>query len=95
MSMNAVSNGVRLRLGGDVLQGLQEAREQLKSAEGEIVLDFSAVRRIQPSGVAAMDKLARAAEEKGIRVVLDGVSVEIYKVLKLVKLAPRFSFGGM
>jgi len=27
-------------------------------------------------------------------VQLDGVSVEVYKVLKLVKLAPRFSFSG-
>ena len=32
------------------------------------------------------------ADEKGVKVVLRGVNVDVYKVLKLVKLASRFSF---
>jgi len=75
-----------------VVQGLQEAGKKLDSAEGEVVVDFSSVRRIDPSAVRAMEKLAAIADDKTVRVVLRGVGVEIYKVLKLVKLARRFSF---
>ena len=35
--------------------------------------------------------VARIADEKSVKVVLRGVSVDVYKVLKLVKLAHRFS----
>jgi hypothetical protein len=36
--------------------------------------------------------LAGAADEKAVKVALRGVHVDVYKVLKLVKLTPRFSF---
>ncbi len=39
-----------------------------------------------------MENLASTAGDKAAKVVLRGVNVDIYKVLKLVKLAPRFSF---
>jgi len=78
--------------GGHVLEGLQEAREKLDSADGELVLDFAPVLRIDPSAVRWMDNLAIAAEEKGVKVVLRSVNVDVYKVLKLVDLAHRFSF---
>jgi len=39
-----------------------------------------------------MESLAGRADEKAVKVVLRGVNVDIYKVLKLMKLAPRFSF---
>jgi len=82
-----------LRVDGDrVVQDLQGAQEKLDTADGELVLDFSSVRRIDPSAVRAMEKLAAIADDKTVRVVLRGVGVEIYKVLKLVKLARRFSF---
>jgi len=55
-------------------------------------LDFASVRRLDPGAVKAMEKLAGIADDKTVRVVLRGVNVEIYKVLKLVKLARRFSF---
>ena len=32
------------------------------------------------------------ADAKTVKVVLRGVNVDVYKVLKLVKLTPRFSF---
>jgi len=84
---------VWLKIDGEgVVQSLQEACEKLDSADGEVVLDLSAVRRIDPSAVKAMEKLAAIADDKTVRVVLRGVNVEIYKMLKLVKLARRFSF---
>ncbi len=72
--------------------GLQAAIEALDRAEGDMVLDFSAVRRIDPSALRAMEKLAGIADEKAVKVVLRGINVDIYKVLKLVKLTSRFSF---
>jgi anti-anti-sigma regulatory factor len=78
--------------GEHVLQVLQEAGEKLDGADGEVVLDFSSVLRIDPSVLGAMEKLAGKADGKSVKVVLRGVNVDIYKVLKLAKLAPRFSF---
>ena|SRR5208337_1610801 len=78
--------------GETIVQALQEAREKLDSAEGDVLLDFSSVRRINPSGLRVMEKLAGIADDKAVKVVLRGVTVDIYKVLKLVKLTSRFSF---
>jgi len=75
-----------------VVPALREAAEKLDSAEGEIVLDFSSVRRIDPSALKAIEDLASKADDKSVRVVLRGVRIDVYKVLKLVRLAPRFSF---
>jgi anti-anti-sigma regulatory factor len=75
-----------------VVPALQEASEKLDSAEGEIVLDFSAVQRIDPAAVRAMEEFADTAGAKAVKVVLRGVNVGVYKVLKLVKLGSRFSF---
>jgi anti-anti-sigma regulatory factor len=78
--------------GENVAETLQAACEKLDSADGEVVLDFSSVRRIDPSALTAMEKLAGAADDKDVKVVLRGVNVEVYKVLKLMKVASRFSF---
>ncbi len=75
-----------------VVRALQEAGEKLDSLEGEVALDFSSVRRIDPSAVRAMADLAGLADKKGVKVVLRNVNVGVYKVLKLVKLTSRFSF---
>ena len=75
-----------------VALALKEAGEKLDSAEGEAVLDFSSVRRIDSSALRAMEEFSRIADEKAIKVVLRGVNVDVYKVLKLVKLTQRFSF---
>jgi anti-anti-sigma regulatory factor len=74
-----------------VVVALKESCEQLDGAVGEVMLDFSSVPRIDPSGLTAMEALADAAADKGIKVVLSGVNVDIYKVLKLAKLTQRFS----
>ena len=89
MTMNAEW----LEIDGErVVQDLQAAREALDGAQNDVVLDFSSVRRIDPSALRAMEKLAGIADEKAVKVVLRGVNVDIYKVLKLVKLTSRFSF---
>jgi anti-anti-sigma regulatory factor len=77
-----------------VAQALQEAGEKLVSVEGEVALDFSSVRRIDASAVRALEEFAGLADDKGVNVVLRGVNVGVYKVLKLVKLGSRFSFAA-
>jgi anti-anti-sigma regulatory factor len=44
------------------------------------------------SALRALEQLAIAAEDRAAKIWLCGVNVEVYKVLKLVKLGPRFSF---
>jgi anti-anti-sigma regulatory factor len=75
-----------------IVQALQEAEEKLDNVEGEAALDFSSVRRIDPSALRAIEEFADIADDKGVKVVLRGVNVGVYKVLKLVKLGSRFSF---
>jgi anti-anti-sigma regulatory factor len=70
----------------------QEALTRLDGGDAEMVLDFSAVDRIDPGAIQQLEQLAAASEDRGVKVVLRGVNVDIYKVFKLVKLAPRFSF---
>ena len=55
-------------------------------------LDFSAVRRVDTAGLSALEELAAIAEGRGVKLALRGVNSEVYKVLKLAKLGPRFSF---
>jgi anti-anti-sigma regulatory factor len=78
--------------GKRVVPALQEAASSLESAQGEAVLDFTSVRRIDSAALRALEDFARAADEKKVTVVLRGVKIDVYKVLKLVKLAQRFSF---
>jgi len=75
-----------------IVQALHEAKEKLDNVEGEVALDFSSVRRIDPGALRAIEEFAGLADDKGVKVVLRGVDVGVYKVLKLVKLAARFSF---
>jgi len=75
-----------------VVPALQGVEEKLDGAEGEVIVDFAAVHRIDLSALRAMEELAAIADKKAIKVLLRGVNVDVYKVLKLVKLAPRFSF---
>jgi len=70
----------------------QEAVAAVNNAPGEVVLDFSSVLRIDPNAVGAMEELAGLADDKSVKVVLRAVNMDVYKVLKLVKLTQRFSF---
>ncbi|MGB8011611.1 MAG: STAS domain-containing protein [Terriglobales bacterium] len=75
-----------------VVQTLQDAKNELDSAGTEVALDFSSVHRIDAIALRALEEFAGIAESKGVKVVLRGVNVNVYKVLKLMKLASRFSF---
>ena len=75
-----------------VIQALKEAGETMDSAGGEVLLDFSSVRRIVPNVLRIMEEFVGIADNKGVKVVLRGVNVDVYRVFKLVKLASRFSF---
>lgn len=75
-----------------VVAALRESGEKLDDTGGEAVLDFSSVSRIDSAGVRELEELARKAAEKNVKVVLRGVNVDVYKVLKLMKLTRRFSF---
>jgi len=84
-----------LKIDGEhAVRDLQQACEKLDGAEGELVLDFSSIVRMDPAAINALDDLALAADQKGVKVALRGVNVDVYKVLKLVKMTPRFSFRG-
>jgi anti-anti-sigma regulatory factor len=77
--------------GNGVVPVLEEAGKKLGS-EGEVIVDFGSLGRIDVGALRAMEGFAALADSKAVRVVLRGVNVDVYKVLKLVKLAPRFSF---
>jgi len=78
--------------GKSVVSALQEAAEKLDSAAGEIVLDFVSVARVDAAALRAIEGFANQASAKAVKIVLRGVNVDVYKVLKLTKLAPHFSF---
>lgn len=77
-----------------VVQVLEEACQTLDTADGELVLDFSSVARLQPAAISALQTLAAMADQKAVKLVCRGVKVSVYRVLKLVKLAQRLSFIG-
>lgn len=77
-----------------LVEAIEDARAKLDTVAGEMVLDFSSVVRLNPRAVIAMEMLAGAADDKKVRVVLRGVSVDMYKVLKLVNVVQRFSFAA-
>ena len=77
--------------GNCMAQTLREAGERLNSADGNVFLDFSSVRRLDPLGLRALEDFFGAADVKTVKVTLRGVNVDVYKVLKLARLSSRFS----
>jgi anti-anti-sigma regulatory factor len=75
-----------------LLEELSDVAAKLTDADGEVVLDFSSVRRISPAALQALETLATKSEERKAEVVLRGINVNIYKVLKLARLSSRFTF---
>ncbi len=78
--------------GARVAESLREARQKLNGVSGEVVLDFSSVSRLDPEALHAMEEMATVTDADAVTLVLRGASVDVYKVLKLVKLASRFKF---
>jgi anti-anti-sigma regulatory factor len=79
---------------GQPLQTLQEAQEKVASSKTDLMLDFSAVKRVDPATLQALEGLAILAGDHHVNVALCGVDVAVYKVLKLAKLASQFSFAS-
>lgn len=78
--------------GEHVAEGLESVRANLPADGGELLLDFFFVQALNPAGIRALEDLAGAADLLKAKVVLRGVNVEIYKVLKLAQLTERFLF---
>ena len=66
--------------------------EKINGGEQEVMLDFSDVARIDGNVVRALEELAGVADERSVKVVLRAVNVDIYRVLKQLKLTERFTF---
>jgi anti-anti-sigma regulatory factor len=75
-----------------VAGAVDQAAGELEANGSELVLDFSAVSRIDSKGLRALESLVRTAEGKSIKISLRDVNAGIYKVLKLMKLTGRLSF---
>jgi len=65
--------------------------EELNCAGGESVLDFSSVDRIDAAAARALEELA---DRSSVPITLRGVNIGVYRALKLLKLAERFSFAS-
>jgi anti-anti-sigma regulatory factor len=76
----------------NITLALQQAREKLAGADGELALDFSSVGRIDAAALNALRELAGTAEAKALKILLRGVDGYVYKALKLVGLTTRFDF---
>jgi anti-anti-sigma regulatory factor len=74
------------------VSAMQDAKRKLEGSEDEILLDFSGVLRIDSAGLRAMAELAQIAEEKAVRVAVQGVGISVYKTLKLMRLPRVFWF---
>ncbi len=59
---------------------------------GQTVLDFSSVHRLDPNALHSLEHLADVAEQKSAKLSIRGVNVDLYKVLKLMRLSRRFRF---
>ena len=73
---------------------LRKAEKKLVKAEGEVIVDFFSVEWVDSAIVKALEDLADTADRKSVSVALRGVNIGVYKVLKLVRLAERFSFAA-
>ena len=75
-----------------VVEGLQAVRDKLATVGGEVLLDFFFTQQLDPSGLQVLEALAGDAEVMKVKVVLRGINVDVYKVLKLAGLDGRFVF---
>ena len=75
-----------------VVSNLQELEKSLKRSQGEVVIDFSSVPRLNESALRSLAEFANRAEAASVKVILRGVNVDVYKVLVLMSLNSKFSF---
>jgi anti-anti-sigma regulatory factor len=75
-----------------VAETLKDVCGKLPSTGGEVLLDFFFVQTLDPAAIKGLEDLAGTADVLKVKVILRGVNVEIYKVLKLSDLTSRFLF---
>ncbi len=73
-----------------MVESLGQLSTELKGAD-DVILDFSPVHRIDPAALEALAEFVDTADEKDVSVVLSGVNIDVYRVLKLARLTQRFS----
>ena len=83
-----------IEVNGKIAASLLKMEETLGASNADVVLDFSKLARVDASAIAALQQFASKAEQKGANVTLKNVNVDVYKVLKLVKLTRRFTFAN-
>lgn len=71
---------------------LREVEKSLKRAQGELIIDFSSVARLDGVALSSLAEFASKADTASVKVILRGVNVDVFKVLVLMKLNSRFSF---
>lgn len=74
------------------LEILSEAAQKLATGNGDIILDFSAVRRLDVELLHGLEDVVGIAGQKAAKITLRNVNIDVYKVLKLMKLTRRLSF---
>jgi anti-anti-sigma regulatory factor len=92
MTTNPVSPVIDGRAELLVRAALEQLDSDPNGSVPELVLDFSAVGRIHPAALQALEQLAAKARDRSVKVVLRGVNVDVYKVLILSALSAQFAF---
>lgn len=78
--------------GERVAETLKAVCGGLPSNSSDVLLDFFLVQSLDPMAIKELEDLAEAAKLASVKVILRGVNVEIYKVLKLSDLTDKFLF---
>ena len=73
-------------------ESLNAACARLQEGETELVLDFSAVKRLDAEALLRLGEIAAIAESKKARIAIRGINVDVYRVLKTARMASRFTF---
>ena len=89
--MATIAENLRIDSAG-IASLLQQAGEELERTKKDVVVDFTSVRRIDPRSLRTLEQLADEADKKKLTATLRSVNVDVYKVIKLAQLAPRFLF---
>lgn len=91
--MTMTTNGTWLKIDAQhTVPDFQAAANSVDRADSELVLDCSAIQRLDAPAIASLEALANKADHHEVKAVLHGVNVDVYKVLRLLKLTSRFSF---
>jgi anti-anti-sigma regulatory factor len=78
--------------GERVAEALKAVCSGLPTDGSDVLLDFFLVHTLDPAAIEALEHLAGTAELMKVKVILRGVNVEMYKVMKLSDLTGKFLF---